>query len=232
MFNAISFSRPLWLIQTHSLLLVLWRSRNGNTCSCGIVSVSERRILPHIAWGEVSLLDSDTVFDLGFPARGTMCLSQQFSEGHFVFFFWGGGWSQFFFYNYNRPGVNVLSTNAMIKSELNIQLLSGGKVFNNKFIHVRLIWDFDFWQSKQNIVFGGSNFNHLYFSGQLCWKFRFVNFNFGLLNKLIILRLSFNIWQQRGSQLCTWIFKLVLGNVGNLSLLRMSFSGFWFLLYF
>ena len=106
----------------------------------------------------------------------------------------------------------------MIKSELNIQLLSGGKVFNNKFIHVRLIWDFDFWQSKQNIVFGGSNFNHLYFSGQLCWKFRFVNFDFGLLNKLIILRLSFNICQQRGSQLCTWIFKLVLGNVGNLSL--------------
>ena len=104
------------------------------------MSVSERRILPHIAWGEVSLLDSDTVFDLGFPARGTMCLSQQFSEGHFVFFFWGGGGGRiFFFYNSNRPGVNVLSTNAMIKSELNIQLLSGGKVFNNKFIHVRLI---------------------------------------------------------------------------------------------
>ena len=101
------------------------------------MSVSERRILPHIAWGEVSLLDSDTVFDLGFPARGTMCLSQQFSEGYFVFF-WGGGGSLYFFYNSNRPGVNVLSTNAMIKSELNIQLLSGGKVFN-KFIHVRLI---------------------------------------------------------------------------------------------
>ena len=98
MFNAISLSRPLWLIQTHSLLLVLWRSRNGNTCSCGIVSVSERRILPHIAWGEVSLLDSDTVFDLGFPARGTMCLSQQFSEGHFVFFFWGGGGGRIFFF--------------------------------------------------------------------------------------------------------------------------------------
>ena len=57
----------------------------------GIVSVSERRILPHIAWGEVSLLDSDTVFDLGFPAKGTMCPSQQFSEGHFGFFFGGGG---------------------------------------------------------------------------------------------------------------------------------------------
>ena len=69
-----------------------------------------------------------------------MCLSQQFSEGHFVFFLGGGGVvTFFFFYNSNRPGVNVLSTNAMIKSELNIQLLSGGKVFNNKFIHVRLI---------------------------------------------------------------------------------------------
>ena len=54
------------------------------------------------------------------------------------FFFWGGGGSLYFFYNSNRPGVNLLSTNAMIKSELNIQLLSGGKVFNN-FIHVRLI---------------------------------------------------------------------------------------------
>ena len=55
------------------------------------MSVSERRILPHIAWGEVSLLDSDTVFDPGFPAKGTMCPIQQFSEGHFGFFFLGGG---------------------------------------------------------------------------------------------------------------------------------------------
>ena len=61
------------------------------------MSVSERRILPHIAWGEVSLLDSDTVFDLGFPAKGTMCPSQQFSEGHFGFFFWGGGGHYIFF---------------------------------------------------------------------------------------------------------------------------------------
>ena len=60
-------------------------------------------------------------------------------RGTFRFFFGGGGVvTFFFFYNSNRPGVNVLSTNAMIKSELNIQLLSGGKVFN-KFIHVRLI---------------------------------------------------------------------------------------------
>ena len=59
------------------------------------MSVSERRILLHIAWGEVSLLDSDTVFDLGFPGKGTMCPSQQFSEGHF--FFWGeGGVTTFF----------------------------------------------------------------------------------------------------------------------------------------
>ena len=55
------------------------------------MSVSERRILPHIAWGEVSLLNSDTVFDLGFPAKGTMCPSQQFSEGHFVFLLERGG---------------------------------------------------------------------------------------------------------------------------------------------
>ena len=61
------------------------------------MSVSERRILPHIAWGEVSLLDSDTVFDLGFPAKGTMCSSQQFSEGHFGFFFFGGGGVTTFF---------------------------------------------------------------------------------------------------------------------------------------
>ena len=61
------------------------------------MSVSERRILPHIAWGEVSLLDSDTVFDPGFPAKGTMCPSQQFSEGHFGFFFFGGGGHYIFF---------------------------------------------------------------------------------------------------------------------------------------
>ena len=69
------------------------------------MSVSERRILPHIAWGEVSLLDSDTVFDLGFPAKGTMCPGQQFSEGHFGFFLWGGGSLHFFYYNPNRLGV-------------------------------------------------------------------------------------------------------------------------------
>ena len=71
------------------------------------MSVSERRILPHIAWGEVSPLDSDTVFDLGFPAKGTMCPSQQFSKREIkFFFFWGGGGSlHFFYYNPNRLGV-------------------------------------------------------------------------------------------------------------------------------
>ena len=35
--------------------------------------------------------------DLGFPSRGAMCPSQQFSEGHFVFlFFFGGGVTIFF----------------------------------------------------------------------------------------------------------------------------------------
>ena len=72
------------------------------------MSVSERRILPHIAWGEVSLLNSDTVFDLGFPAKGTMCPSQQFSEGHFVFLLergGGGGSLHTFYYNPKRLGV-------------------------------------------------------------------------------------------------------------------------------
>ena len=70
------------------------------------MSVSERRILPHIAWGEVSLPDSDTVFDLGFPAKGTMCPIQQFSEGHFVFLLEGGGGSlHAFYYNPERLGV-------------------------------------------------------------------------------------------------------------------------------
>ena len=41
----------------------------------------------------------------------------------------GGGSLHFFNYNPNRPGVKiVLSTNAMIKSELNIQSLPRGKV--------------------------------------------------------------------------------------------------------
>ena len=73
------------------------------------MSVSERRILPHIAWGEVSLLNSDTVFDLGFPAKGTMCPSQQFSEGHFVFLLERGGGAggslHTFYYNPKRLGV-------------------------------------------------------------------------------------------------------------------------------
>ena len=71
------------------------------------MSVSERRTLPHIAWGEVSLLDSDTVFDLGFPAKGTMCPSQQFSVGHFVFLLerGGGGSLHAFYYYPERLGV-------------------------------------------------------------------------------------------------------------------------------
>ena len=72
------------------------------------MSVSERRILPHIAWGEVSLLDSDTVFDLGFPAKGTMtCVPvNNFQRDISVFFLGGGGGSlHFFYYNPNRPGV-------------------------------------------------------------------------------------------------------------------------------
>ena len=57
------------------------------------MSVSERRILPHIAWGEVSLLDSDTVFDLGFPAKGTMtCVPVN-------------NFQRDIYYNPNRPGV-------------------------------------------------------------------------------------------------------------------------------
>ena len=51
----------------------------------------QREEYSHIAWGEVSLLNSDTVFDLGFPAKGTMCPSHQFSEGHFVFLLERGG---------------------------------------------------------------------------------------------------------------------------------------------
>ena len=33
----------------------------------------------------VPLCETLAVSDLGFPARGAMCPSQQFSEGHFVF---------------------------------------------------------------------------------------------------------------------------------------------------
>ena len=59
--------------------------------------------------------------DLGFSASGAMGPSQQFSEGHFVF--WG---ITIFFYS--DVTVIMLSTYEMFKSELNIQLLSTGKV--------------------------------------------------------------------------------------------------------
>ena len=60
------------------------------------MSVSERRILPHIAWGEVSLLDSDTVFDLGFPARGTIVSVNNFQRDISFFWGWGEGVTIFF----------------------------------------------------------------------------------------------------------------------------------------
>ena len=41
---------------------------------------------------------------------------------------------------------------------------------------------FDFWQSKQNILFGGLNFSYLYFSSQLCWGLHLNNFDFGSLD--------------------------------------------------
>ena len=41
---------------------------------------------------------------------------------------------------------------------------------------------FDFWQSEQNIPFGGLNFSYLYFFSQLCWKLHFNNFGFGSLD--------------------------------------------------
>ena len=41
---------------------------------------------------------------------------------------------------------------------------------------------FDFWQSKQNILFGGLNFSYMYFSSQLCWGLPLNNFDFGSLD--------------------------------------------------
>ena len=64
------------------------------------MSVSERRILPHIAWGEVSLLDSDTVFDLfpdlDFQLRGQCVPVNNFQRDISVFFFGGGDHYIFF----------------------------------------------------------------------------------------------------------------------------------------
>ena len=74
----------------------------------------------------------------------------------------------------------MLSTYAMFKNELNIQLLSRGKV--KQVYSCAIDMRFDFWQSKQSIPFGGLNFSCLYFSSQLCWKLHFNNFDFGSLN--------------------------------------------------
>ena len=87
-----------------------------------------------------------------------MCPSQQFLEGHFFFFSAGGGWGLPYLFYSNIPGV-MLTTSAVFKSELNIQSLSRGKA---KKVYSREIdLRFHFWQSKQNIPFGGSNFSHL-----------------------------------------------------------------------
>ena len=75
----------------------------------------------------------------------------------------------------------MLSTYAMFKNELNIQLLSRGKV--KQVYSCAIDMRFDFWQSKQSIPFGGLNFSCLYFASQLCWKLHFNNFDFGSLNK-------------------------------------------------
>ena len=110
--------------------------------------------------------------DLGFPARCTIC--QIFSEGHFVLFYF----SLYFFYS-SVTGF-MLSTYAMFKNELNIQLLSRGKV--KQVYSCAIDMRFDFWQSKQSIAFSGLNFSCLYFSSQLCWKLHFNNFDFGSLD--------------------------------------------------
>ena len=38
-----------------------------------------------IIWVNLAITVIGTVSDLGFPARGAMCPSKQFSQGHFVF---------------------------------------------------------------------------------------------------------------------------------------------------
>ena len=68
------------------------------------------------------------VSDLGFPARGVMCPSQQFSEGHFIF-----GRSLYFSYS-NVPGVIYVINKCYILWILVLALL--------------LI----FWNLNQNIV--------------------------------------------------------------------------------
>ena len=42
--------------------------------------------LPVIIWVNLAIIVIGTVSNLGFPARGAMCPSQQFSEGHYFRF--------------------------------------------------------------------------------------------------------------------------------------------------
>ena len=112
--------------------------------------------IPVVIWVNLAITAIGTVSDLVGVA---MCLSQQFSEGHFVF--WG---ITIFFYS-NVTDI-MLSTYAMFKNELNIQLLSRGKV--KQVYSCAIDMRFDFWQSKQSIAFSGLNFSCLYFSSQLC----------------------------------------------------------------
>ena len=145
----------------------------------------------------------------------------------------------------------MLSTYAMFKNELNIQLLSRGKV--KQVYSCAIDMRFDFWQSKQSIAFSGLNFSCLYFSSQLCWKLHFNNFDFGsldwtflqfllcvvaqkMLKALFVLTsICIHAHQERGPHLrnlpCMVFNKndKVPGNIGKLSL-YVIFSGFWFLI--
>ena len=67
--------------------------------------------IPVVIWVNLAITAIGTVSDL---VGGAMCLSQQFTEGHFVF--WG---ITIFFYS-NVTDI-MLSTYAMFKSELKIQ---------------------------------------------------------------------------------------------------------------
>ena len=70
----------------------------------------------YYTWVNVAITVIGPVSDLGFPARGAMCPSQQFSVGHFVF------WGITIFFNSIVTGV-MLSAYAMFKSELNIPVV-------------------------------------------------------------------------------------------------------------
>ena len=72
--------------------------------------------LPIIIWVNLTIKAIGTVSDLGFPARGAMCPSQQFSVGHSVF------WGVTIFFNSNVTDI-MLSTYAMFEIELNIPVV-------------------------------------------------------------------------------------------------------------